>query len=84
MSSPTNGYTQSSQSRGSSMSRPSSSAHALHSLKMPVLTWTPKVCKIIALMAVILGLGPLFYILFGFRYCLVGNKGLGFRVQGLG
>ena len=33
------------------------------------LTWTPKVCKIMALtMAVILGLGLLFNILLGFRY----------------
>ena len=31
-------------------------------------TWTPKVCKIIAFMAIIMGLGPLFYILWGFRY----------------
>ena len=30
-------------------------------------TWTPKVCKIMAFMAVILGLGLLFYILLGFR-----------------
>ena len=30
-------------------------------------TWTPKVCKIIAFVAVILGLGLLFYILLGFR-----------------
>ena len=31
-------------------------------------TWTPKVCKIMAFMAIILGLGLLFYILSGFRY----------------
>ena len=31
-------------------------------------TWTPKVCKIMAFMAVISGLGPLFYILLGSRY----------------
>ena len=31
-------------------------------------TWTPKVCKIMAFMAIIMGLGPLFYILLGFRY----------------
>ena len=30
-----------------------------------VFTWTPKVCKIMAFMASILGLGPLFYILLG-------------------
>ena len=30
-------------------------------------TWTPKVCKIMALMAIIMGLGLLFYILWGFR-----------------
>ena len=29
----------------------------------------PKVCKIMALMAIIMGLGPLFYILLGSRYC---------------
>ena len=28
-------------------------------------TWTPKVCKIMAFMAIIMGLGLLFYILFG-------------------
>ena len=31
-------------------------------------TWTPKVCKIMAFMAIIMGLGLLFYILLGFRY----------------
>ena len=30
-------------------------------------TWTPKVCKIMAFRAIILGLGLLFYILLGFR-----------------
>ena len=30
-------------------------------------TWTPKVCKIMAFMAVIMGLGLLFYMLLGFR-----------------
>ena len=30
-------------------------------------TWTPKVCKIMAFMAIIMGLGPLFYLLLGFR-----------------
>ena len=30
-------------------------------------TWTPKVCKIMTFMAVIMGLGLLFYILLGFR-----------------
>ena len=30
-------------------------------------TWTLKVCKIMALMAVIMGLGLLFYILLAFR-----------------
>ena len=30
-------------------------------------TWTPKVCKIMAFMAVILGFGLFFYILLGFR-----------------
>ena len=33
-----------------------------------VYTWTPKVCKIMVLMAIILGVGLLFYILLGFRY----------------
>ena len=32
-----------------------------------IITRTPKVCKIMAFMAVILGLGLLFYILLGFR-----------------
>ena len=31
-------------------------------------TWTPKVCRIMAFRAVIMGLGLLFYILLGFRY----------------
>ena len=31
------------------------------------ITWTPKVCEIMALMAVIMGLGPFCYILLGFR-----------------
>ena len=31
-------------------------------------TWTPKVCKIMAFMAIFLGLGLLFYILWGFRW----------------
>ena len=31
-------------------------------------TWAPKVCKIMAFRAVIIGLGLLFYILLGFRY----------------
>ena len=31
------------------------------------LTWTPKVCKMKAFMAIIMGLGLLFYILLGFR-----------------
>ena len=31
------------------------------------ITWTPKACKIMAFMAFIMGLGPLFYILLGFR-----------------
>ena len=32
-----------------------------------VFTWTPKVCEIMAFMAVIMGLGPFLYILLGFR-----------------
>ena len=35
-------------------------------------TWTPKVCKIMAFMAIIRGLGLLFYILLGFRYVIEG------------
>ena len=31
------------------------------------LTWTPKVCKIVAFRAVIMGLGLLFDIFWGFR-----------------
>ena len=31
-------------------------------------TWAPKVCKIMAFMAIIMGLGLLFYIHLGFRY----------------
>ena len=33
-------------------------------------TWAPKVCKIMAFMAIIMGLGLLFYILLGFRQYL--------------
>ena len=33
-------------------------------------TWTPKVCRIMAFMAIMRGLGLLFYILLGFRYTL--------------
>ena len=45
----------------------------------PGFTWTPKVGKIIAFRAVIMGLGPLFCILFGFMW-------LAFRaaIMGLG
>ena len=32
-----------------------------------LVTWTPKVCKIMAFLAIIPGLGLLFYILLGFR-----------------
>ena len=32
--------------------------------------WTPKVCKIMVFMAIIMGLGLLFYILLGFRWYL--------------
>ena len=31
--------------------------------------WTPKVCKIMAFLAIIRGLGLLFYIFVGFRWC---------------
>ena len=43
------------------------------------LTWTPKVCKIMAFMAIIRGLGLFFYILLGFRYCLNPTSGAGAR-----
>ena len=33
----------------------------------PPTTWTPKVCKIIAFWAILMGLGPLFQLLFGSR-----------------
>ena len=33
--------------------------------RSPSCTWTPKVCKIMAFMAIIMGLGLLFYIIFG-------------------
>ena len=33
-------------------------------------TWTPKVGKIMAFMAIMMGLGLLFYIVLGFRYSL--------------
>ena len=55
-------------------------------------TWIPKVCKIMAFMAVIMGLGLLFYILLGSRYrfpqfkAYSGLKGfgkLGLQVPGL-
>ena len=46
----------------------------------PVLEWyyigntlTPKVCKTMAFMAVIMGLGLLFYLLLGFRYFSLGD-----------
>ena len=43
-------------------------------------SWTPKVCKIMALMAIIIGLGLLFYILLGFRLGLEFD-GLGFMLK---
>ena len=36
-------------------------------------SWTPKVCKIMALMAMIMGLGLLFYTLLGFRLRQLGG-----------
>ena len=39
-----------------------------------ITTWTPKVGKIIAFWAVIMGLGPFFYILLGFRNSKVKNQ----------
>ena len=51
-------------------------------------TWAPKVCKMMAFRAVILGLGLLCYVLLGFRQLLFkDNKhwpGLEFRVWGFG
>ena len=41
-----------------------------------LLTWIPKVCKIMAFMAIIGGLGLLFCILLGFRYTLGKPRGL--------
>ena len=39
----------------------------VESLRLIRFTWTPKGCKIMALMAVIMGFGLLSYILLGFR-----------------
>ena len=47
-------------------------ALGLHVAFMWRPTWAPKVCKIMAFMAIIMGLGLLFYILLGFRYSLLG------------
>ena len=42
--------------------------HPTYSVRGAVApTWTPKVCKIMAFMAIIMGLGLLFYIFLGFR-----------------
>ena len=48
-------------------------------------TWTPKVCKIMAFMAITLGLGLLFYTLLGLRYWfqVQGMLCLGLRTWGL-
>ena len=54
------------------------------------ITWAPKVCKIMAFMAVIRGLGLLFYLLLGSSYRgrvgsgrgYIGAKPLGFGVSG--
>ena len=40
-------------------------ALGLRCLRFAACTWTPQVCKIMAYMAVVLGLGLLFYILLG-------------------
>ena len=37
------------------------------SVDVIIATWTPKVCKIMAFIAVIMGLGLFFYMLLGFR-----------------
>ena len=51
----------------SSISQPESQTQTQGIIPEPsVITWTPKVCKLMALMAAIMGLGLLFYILFGF------------------
>ena len=51
-----------------------------------LLFTTPKVCKIMAFMAIILGLGLFFYILLGFRYRSYKVTVAWFRVwvEGLG
>ena len=41
------------------------------------MTWTPKVCKIMAFVAVIMGSGLVFYILLEFRMKRVGFLGWG-------
>ena len=43
-------------------------------------TWTPKVCKMMALRLVIMGLGLLFHIFFGVQ---VGIRGLGLGGEGV-
>ena len=40
-------------------------------------SWTPKVCKIMAFMAIIMGLGPLFYILLGLGCGFLVFRGVG-------
>ena len=42
-------------------------------LEHTLTTWTPKVCHMVAFMAIMKGLGLLFYILLGFRYCQKEN-----------
>ena len=54
--------------RGGRMSRVSGlTEKELLNIKALRPTWAPKVCKIMALMAIIMGLGLLFYLLLGFR-----------------
>ena len=52
-------------------SNPSAEAYDVYEAGAQLLpfksAWAPKACKIMAFMAIIMGLGPLFYILLGFR-----------------
>ena len=51
------------------MNDPPGGVHAGWASQIAIIhTWTPKVSKLMALMAIIMGLGLLFYILLGFRY----------------
>ena len=45
------------------------------------VSWTPKVCKIMALKAILRGLGLLFYIPLGFRLRFLSQGVLGLGLQ---